>query len=310
MRPRGVEIGPVVELRVRRAQVHLAIRGVKAIVPFAEDGLPLVEPDGRSPSRVELDHVTELVGDDPVEVARTCASAERVDVDHLPLGGKLVHPRRLLVRAAEVAGRRAGKPREDEVDARIGVDPGRPLRPVQPTVGRVHMVLEARARRTQAVQVDARVVRDPPLRVIGHESEGRRGLDVLLRGKVVRPEIVRASDVLGRRSRANRLEPVRRLAGAASHRSRELEPVRIRQRLGEERRGHVEARERRRRERRRRARHGRRGGVRGRGARPGLGRDASRQKENERENDPAAARHRAWYPSASVLVATTWPPRK
>src|SRR5437763_1794582 len=60
MRPRGVEIGPVVELRVRGAQVHLAISGIEAIVPFAEDGLPLVEPDGGSPSRVELDHVTEL----------------------------------------------------------------------------------------------------------------------------------------------------------------------------------------------------------------------------------------------------------
>ena len=238
--PRGVEIRPVVQLRVGRTQVHVAVRRREAVVAFAEHGLALVEPDRGTPARIELDHVTELVGDDPVELARAGARAERVDVDHLALRRELVHPGRLLIRAAEVSGRGAGKPREHEVDARVGVDPRRPLLPVETAVGRVHLVLEARARGAQAVQVDARVVRDPPLRVIGHETKRRGGLDVLLRGEVVRPEILDAADVLDRRRRANGLEAVRRQAGTSPHRSRELETVRVRQGLREQRRCHVQ----------------------------------------------------------------------
>ncbi len=105
VRPRRVQVGPVVHLGVGDAKVGLTVGRTEPIAFFAEDGLALVEPDRRPSSRVELDHVAKLVGEDPVHVRRAHARPERVEIDHLPLRRELVHPRGLLVSAAEVAGR-------------------------------------------------------------------------------------------------------------------------------------------------------------------------------------------------------------
>ena len=70
VRTSRVKVGPVIELRIGNAQIHLAICGEEAVRPLAEHRVPFVEPDRGSPAGVELDHVAELVGDDPVEVDR------------------------------------------------------------------------------------------------------------------------------------------------------------------------------------------------------------------------------------------------
>ena len=105
MRSRRVEVSPVVQLRVRDTQICLPVGGTESIGPLAENRVAFVEPDRGSSSRVELDHVAELVGDDPVQFRRPRTRSERVDVDHLALGRELVHPDGLLIGAAEVPGR-------------------------------------------------------------------------------------------------------------------------------------------------------------------------------------------------------------
>ena len=306
----GVEIGPVVELGVGDPQIGLRGPRAETVAELAELRVPFVEPDRRAASGVELDHVAELVGDDRIQLRGAKTGGEDVDVDHLALRREFVHPRRLLVRAAEIPGGRAWEPREDEVDARVAVDPRRPLLSVEAPVGRIDLSLEARRRRAQPAQVDARVVRGPPLRVIGHEAKGRGRLDVLRR-EVVGPEVARRSDVLDRRGRPHGLESLCGHAVAAAHRAGEREPVGVRNRLREERGGHVEGRRDRRGERRRRRRDvrgigGRTSGLVGTGRRRNAGAREHGQEEDRRE--PAS--HRARYPSARVRIDESFPPRK
>src|SRR5207247_2557777 len=80
---------------------------------------------------------------------------ERVDVDHLALRGEFVHPERELVGRAEIARGGTRDLREQDVDVRIGVDAGRPLRTVEPAVRRVDLVLERRRTRSALIDVDS-----------------------------------------------------------------------------------------------------------------------------------------------------------
>ena len=92
-----IEVGPVVQLSVRDAQVGLTVRREKTVGPLAQDGVSLVEPHRRTPSRVELDHVAELVSDRRFHVRRPQTVGECVEIDQLALRRELVHPDRLLV---------------------------------------------------------------------------------------------------------------------------------------------------------------------------------------------------------------------
>src|SRR5207249_5980170 len=165
VRLRLLELGPVVELRVRQGKERLRVQDRKTIRLLAQLRLTLVEPHRGPLLLPELDHVTELVRHDRAEIARPGTGGERVDVDHLALRGEFVHPERELVGGAEIARGGTRDLREQDVDVRIGVDAGGPLRTVEPAVRRVDLVLERRRTRSELIDVDLDVVLHPPLRV-------------------------------------------------------------------------------------------------------------------------------------------------
>ena len=94
VRLRLLELGPVVELRVREPQEALTVRDPEAVRLLAELRVALVEPDRGPLHATVLDHVTELVREDRVQVRLSGARRERVDVDHLALRAELVDPQR------------------------------------------------------------------------------------------------------------------------------------------------------------------------------------------------------------------------
>ena len=253
-----VEVAPVVELGIGLAQEELIEAARVAREALAQLGVALVEPDDRSRALVELDHVTELVGQDAVEVVRREPGSRGVHVDHLALRGELVDPRRQLVRRREVPRGAPRDPRDEDVDTRIAVDAGRPFRTVRCPVGGVDLRLERRRRGLHRGEVDGDAVLDPPLGVIGQDAQGRAHPHVLLGVEVVRPELRLAPDGLVGRRLPRSGEGCRRRAVAAAQPPGQVEEVRRRQRVAGERVGHVLRRRARRGCRRRRGDAGRR----------------------------------------------------
>ena len=88
------ELGPVVQLGVGQPEEALTVRHTEAVRFLAQLGVAFVEPDRRPLHATVLDHVTELVREDRVEVRLSGARRERVDVDHLALRAELVDPQR------------------------------------------------------------------------------------------------------------------------------------------------------------------------------------------------------------------------
>ncbi len=237
-----VEVAPVVQLGVRLTEELLVEAVGRAGEALAELGVALVEPHDRSHALVELDHVAELMREDRVEAVRREASGRRVHVDHLALGRELVDPDRVLVRRRVVPGRAARDARDEDIDARVGVDPGRPLGAVRGPVRRVDLGLELRRRRLQRRGVDRDAVGDPPLRMVREDPEGGAHLHVLLGVEIVRPELRLAADGLVRRGLPRGRERGPRGPVATPHAPGQLEQVRGRQRVLGQGVGHVEDR--------------------------------------------------------------------